>query len=187
MLAPLLCLLLTPPGTESCPSPSSLCPLASGICKLLNLLPLWGCPETETSIKTTPWFRVSHPQSGSSDAEGATCQPHVSDLCPLIQQVIIWVFLIHQLPLLNTTGNEDGVVGAVCIPIQSPGATNGLLTASRDRSVSLGRSPSLLAVCGIAGHRCGGQVLPQIPTLNCHCCKSQTPLQRRPPAGPSLR
>ena len=60
-----------------------------------NLLPLCGHIETLPSIKITPW--VSLPQSGSSDAEGTTLVPPCGVLCPVIQQVIICIFLIHQL------------------------------------------------------------------------------------------
>ena len=31
--------------------------------------------------------------------------------CPLIQEVIISMFLIHQLQLLNTLEKEDGMLG----------------------------------------------------------------------------
>ena len=36
--------------------------------------------------------------------------------CPLIQWVIICMFLIHQLQLLNTPEKEDGMVGMVGAP-----------------------------------------------------------------------
>ena len=84
------------------------------IMNLVTPLPLCGCIETTSSIKTTPW--VSLPQGGSSDTEGTThprtLGPHMGGWCLLIQRVVICLlFTSHT----NDDDNEDDG-----LPMQTP-------------------------------------------------------------------
>lgn len=72
------------------------------VINFVTLLLLCECIEIVLSIKMALGF-LFLPKSGSSDAKGITCQPCGGGLCLLTQQVIVCIFLTHQLWVFQHT------------------------------------------------------------------------------------